>query len=126
MRISDWSSDVCSSDLLLHAKFDKYDNAVINFPATDGFGGIVQRRTSADGFRIPLAQNFAGTLAATYKHSLGGATLTFNTTATYHGAYFLDVGFAPQKSYVMLNGSLASSDPADHKRSRRPEQRRVG
>src|SRR3546814_9845146 len=48
---------------LLHAKFDKYDNAVINFPATDGFGGIVQRRTSADGFRIPLAQNFAGTLA---------------------------------------------------------------
>src|SRR3546814_11547196 len=28
---------------LLHAKFDKYDNAVINFPATDGFGGIVQR-----------------------------------------------------------------------------------
>src|SRR3546814_16140359 len=81
MRISDWSSDVCSSDLLLHAKFDKYDNAVINFPATDGFGGIVQRRTSADGFRIPLAQNFAGTLAATYKHSLGGANLTFNTTA---------------------------------------------
>src|SRR3546814_16931711 len=69
---------------LLHATFDKYDNAVINFPATDGFGGIVQRRTSADGFRIPLTQNFAGRLAATDKHSRGGATLALNTTPPYN------------------------------------------
>src|SRR3546814_4166323 len=44
---------------------------------------------------------------------LGGANLTFNTTATYNGDYFLDFGFAHQKSYVMLNGSVAISDPAE-------------
>src|SRR3546814_198487 len=59
MRISDWSSDVCSSDLL------------------------------------------------------GGLNVALNTTATYNGGYNLDVDFAHQDSYVMLNGSVILSDPSD-------------
>src|SRR3546814_7959326 len=27
---------------ILHAQFDRYDNAVLNAPATDGFGGLQQ------------------------------------------------------------------------------------
>ena len=98
---------------VLDAHFDRYDNAVLNTPATDGFGGIVQVNGSGAGDRIPLAQKFVGTLAATYKRDLGPVKLTLNTTASYEGDYYLDVNFARQKPYVLLNGSFTVASPSD-------------
>src|SRR3546814_7068926 len=37
---------------ILHAQFDRYDNAVLNAPATDGFGGLHQSVGSGAGYRI--------------------------------------------------------------------------
>src|SRR3546814_9603619 len=100
MRISYWSSDVCSSDLqltvnagfeILHATFDRYDNAIFNAPATDGGGGLIQTVGSAAGSRIPMTQKFVGTLSTTYRRELGGLHVALNTTATYKGGYNLDV-----------------------------------
>jgi iron complex outermembrane recepter protein len=98
---------------ILHAKFDKFDGAVINTIPTDGGGGLLQVNGSGAGARIPYAQNFSGTLAATYKREIGGINVALNTTAIYQGDYWLDVNFAHQKHYVMLNGSLTFSDLSD-------------
>jgi iron complex outermembrane recepter protein len=98
---------------ILHAKFDKYDGAVINTIPTDGGGGLLQVNTSAAGARIPYAQNLVGTLAATYKREIGGMNVALNTTAVYQGGYWLDVDFVHQKRYVMLNSSLTFSDLSD-------------
>src|SRR3546814_1292954 len=40
MRISDWSSDVCSSDLLLHPIHR--GGAIVDFPDLVGFAGIIK------------------------------------------------------------------------------------
>src|SRR3546814_15967844 len=40
MRISDWSSDVCSSDLLLHRGFLARDDALLDEGAADGIEGM--------------------------------------------------------------------------------------
>ena len=98
---------------ILHATFDRYDNAIFNAPATDGGGGLIQTVGSAAGSRIPMTQKFVGTLSATYRRELGGLNVALNTTATYNGGYNLDVDFAHQDSYVMLNGSVILSDPSD-------------
>lgn len=99
---------------ILHAEFGNYPNAPVNTIASPAAGGgIIQVLRQAKGSRIPLAQNFSGTLSANYKRNLGGVNINLNTTATYNGNYFLDVDFAKQKSYVMLNGSVTLSDPSD-------------
>src|SRR3546814_7056034 len=40
MRISDWSSDVCSSDLLLHALAGLKDHGVVTFQAEDEIAAV--------------------------------------------------------------------------------------
>src|SRR3546814_16233241 len=60
-----------------------------------------------------MTQKFVGTLSTTYRRELGGLNVALNTTATYNGGYNLDVDFAHQDSYVMLNGSVILSDPSD-------------
>src|SRR3546814_8695541 len=82
-----------------------------NAPATDGFGGLQQAVGSGAGYRIPLSQKFVGTLSATYKREFTDLVMTLNSTATYSGNYNLDVNYARQKSYVMLNGSITLADP---------------
>src|SRR3546814_1927090 len=79
---------------ILHATFDRYDNAIFNAPATDGGGGLIQTVGSAAGSRIPMTQKFVGTLSTTYRRELGGLNVALNTTATYNGGYNLDVDFA--------------------------------
>src|SRR3546814_16990893 len=100
MRISDWSSDVCSSDL---ATFDRYDNAIFNAPATDGGGGLIQTVGSAAGSRIPMTQKFVGTLATTYRRELGGLNVALTKNATYNGGYNFKVVFAHQDRYLLPN-----------------------
>src|SRR3546814_14614612 len=52
MRISDWSSDVCSSDLILHQDFKIARGAghhsVVNVPGTDDWYIVYHRRPLGD------------------------------------------------------------------------------
>jgi iron complex outermembrane recepter protein len=87
---------------------------VINAPATDGLGGIIQANASAAGSRIPFSQKFVGTLAANYTRDIGGMKIILNTTATYNGGYNLDINFAHQDAYVALNSSVTFSDLSEN------------
>src|SRR3546814_16141807 len=48
MRISDWSSDVCSSDLYLRAVTPKMKNATISVLHVPGIGTLDELRMAAD------------------------------------------------------------------------------
>jgi iron complex outermembrane recepter protein len=100
---------------VLHSKFTDYGNAVLSQP--NPAGGAILTSGSAVGNRIPLAQNFVGTLAADYTILAGGADIILNVTGTYNGDYYFEPdNFLRQDDYVQLNASATIKLP-DHRTS---------
>ncbi|MCP3731118.1 TonB-dependent receptor [Sphingomonas sp. MG17] len=98
---------------LMKAEFSSYPNASISTPRATGGALIVPG--SATGNRLPLSQEFVGTIAADYKVPIGDVNTLFNVTATYNGDYYLEAdNYVRQPAYVMLNASVRISDPSDH------------
>ncbi len=96
----------------LHSEFTDYPNAVLSSPRPTG--GVVLLAGSADGRRLPLAQNFVGTLALDYGARVGRVNTHFNVTGTYNSDYYFEAdNFLRQPAYVMLNASIRFSNAGD-------------
>jgi iron complex outermembrane receptor protein len=90
---------------VMDTKFTDYPTAVIGSP--NSAGGVILASGSAKGNRIPLAQEFVGTLAVDYNIPVGGAEVDLNVTATYNGDYYFEAdNFLRQDDYVQLNASI--------------------
>ncbi len=90
---------------IMHTEFSEYENAVISEPNPNG--GVILGAGSAAGNRIPLAQEFVGTLAADYNIPVAGSDVNFNLTATYNGDYYFEPdNYLRQDDYVQLNASV--------------------
>src|SRR3546814_2615639 len=85
MRISDWSSDVCSSDLL--------DSKYLNFPgaactpdqmAAPGQTVCVQ---DLSGTRTPLSSKWSGNAGIEYRQPVGNLELTGRVDANFRSNY---------------------------------------
>src|SRR3546814_6943854 len=75
MRISDWSSDVCSSDL---AKVRHYQGIVGSVANEVGLFDPI--RGDFSGARLPFSPKWQSSLSADYSLPLGGVNLTMGTT----------------------------------------------
>lgn len=96
----------------MHSEFVSFPRAPISTPLPTGGARIVPG--DASGNRLPLAQDFVGTLALNYVKSFGDVKTHFNVTGTYNSDYYFEPdNFIRQPSYVMLNGSLRFSDRED-------------
>src|SRR3546814_224396 len=71
MRISDWSSDVCSSDLISDAELDRYARQII----LPQFGGAGQAKLKASHVAV-IGAGGVGCPAITYLAAAGIGTLT--------------------------------------------------
>lgn len=97
---------------LMHTAFTDYPDAVISAP--NPAGGVSLTKGSAKGKRIPLAQEFVGTLAVDYNLPVRGADVNMNVTATYNGDYYFEPdNYLRQGDYVQLNASLSIKLPDD-------------
>ena len=94
------------------SRFVDYPNAVFSTP--NPAGGAVISIKNAAGKRLPLAQEFVGTVALDWHHEFSKGAIDANITANYNGDYFFEPdNFLQQKSYVMLNASLRYTLPGD-------------
>src|SRR3546814_5924998 len=83
MHISDWSSDVCSSDLYRHPLSDAFVRAAqqAGVPFTDDFNGA--RQAGAGFFQTTTHNGRRGSTAATYLKAVrGNPLLTVRTEAS--------------------------------------------
>ncbi len=96
----------------LHANFTSYQNAVGSIPKPAG--GATLTVVDASGQRVPLSQEFTGTLAADYDQPVSFGTLHFNLTANYNGDYtFEPDGFLRQGPYTLVNTSVTWKSKSD-------------
>lgn len=106
----------------MQSKFTNYGEACatlevncapISSPLPGG-SGVSITPGNATGNRLPMAQDFVGTLAADFEQTLGNVIAHLNVTGTYNGSYHFEPdNFIRQPSYVMLNSSLRLSDEDD-------------
>lgn len=95
-----------------HSEFTAYNNAVFSAPRPGG--GALIFPGDATGNRLPLAQEFTGTLAIDYRHSSDIGAIDANLTTNYNGDYFFTAdNFPRQDDYVMINASLKWTLPND-------------
>ncbi|WP_375402993.1 TonB-dependent receptor [uncultured Sphingomonas sp.] len=96
---------------IARSKFVNYLNAVFTTPRPTG--GAIITAGDATGNRLPLAQEFTGTLALDYRHDLDrGARIDWNATANYNGNYFFEPdNFLKQDDFIYLNGSMIYTLP---------------
>ena len=95
-----------------HTEFTDYRGAVFSTPRPTGGAAIFAG--DATGNRLPLAQNFSGTVAVDYHHELPRGALDFNVTANHNGDYFFEAdNFLRQGAYTILNSSLRWTLPGD-------------
>ena len=95
-----------------HTEFTDYRGAVFSTPRPTGGAAIFAG--DATGNRLPLAQNFSGTIAVDYHHELPRGALDFNVTANHNGDYFFEAdNFLRQGAYTILNSSLRWTLPGD-------------
>ena len=95
-----------------HSEFTDYNNAVFSTPRPTG--GAIITIGSAAGKRLPLAQEFVGTIALDWHHELSSGSIDANVTANFNGDYFFEPdNFLRQGSYTMLNTSLKYTLPGD-------------
>src|SRR3546814_20243583 len=117
MRISDWSSDVCSSDLVQHAVRDELQATVAKFSA-EGAGGVVLDIRTSEVVALVSLPDFDA------NHPAGAGPLErFNrvTLGVYElGSVFkiLTTAMALDAGQVTLAGGSEATTP-------RPENRRV-
>lgn len=96
----------------LHANFTSFNNAVGSIPKSAGGATLIA--VDATGKRVPLAQEFVGTIAADYDQPVSFGTLHFNLTANYNGDYtFEPDGFLQQGPYTLVNTSLTWKSKSD-------------
>ncbi len=96
----------------LHANFTSYNNAVGSLPKAGGGATLVA--VNATGNRVPLSQEFTGTLAADYDQPVSFGTLHYNLTANYNGDYtFEPDGFLRQGAYTLVNASVTWKSKSD-------------
>ena len=89
----------------LHANFTSFKNAVGSIPKPAGGATLVA--VNATGNRVPLAQQFVGTLAADYEQPVSFGSLHYNATANYNGDFtFEPDGFLRQGPYTLVNASV--------------------
>src|SRR3546814_7408302 len=107
MRISDWSSDVCSSDLNFAVSY--LDSKYLNFPgaactpdqmAAPGQTVCVQ---DLSGTRTPLSSKWSGNAGIEYRQPVGNLELTGRVDANFRSNYNAslnnDLTFGPQKGF---------------------------
>lgn len=95
-----------------HTEFTNYQNAVFSTPRPTG--GALIFSGNATGNRLPLAQNFSGTLSVNYEHTLSRGSLNFNATANYNGDYRFEAdNLLRQGNYTILNSSIRWDLPGD-------------
>src|SRR3546814_5909017 len=87
-------------------------------PRTDASGnftgGNIIFPGDATGNRLPLAQEFTGTLAVDYHTEASLGDLDFNITANYNGDYFFGAdNFISQDDSILLNASVKWTLPED-------------
>src|SRR3546814_7220076 len=90
MRISDWSSDVCSSDLELMARpFDRLTlTSTIAYLDARYDVYFDDAGASLKGKRLPNAPKWNINLGGEYKASLGGGMLTLRTDISWRDSVF--------------------------------------
>ena len=89
----------------MHATFTSYASAVGSIPKPTGGATLIV--VNATGDRVPLAQNFTGTLAADYEQPVSFGSLHYNITANYNGDYYFEPdNFLRQGAYTLVNASL--------------------
>ncbi|WP_174297808.1 TonB-dependent receptor [Sphingomonas bacterium] len=97
---------------LEHTGFTDYRGAVFSTPRPTG--GAVIFSGDATGNRLVLAQEFSGTAAMDYHHSLPRGSLDYNLTANYNGDYYFEAdNFLRQRPYTIVNTSLRWTLPDD-------------
>ena len=97
---------------LEHTEFTDYRNAVFSTPRPTG--GAIIFPGDATGNRLPLAQNFSGTVAIDYHRELPRGALDFNVSANHNGDYFFEAdNNLRQGAYTILNSSLRWTLPGD-------------
>src|SRR3546814_19967824 len=133
MRISDWSSDVCSSDLLILSAAVAYTDAEF----TETF--ISNAGIDLKGRAAPRAPKWTGNLSFDWEIPISDS-LDFSVfgLANYSGSYFADattLNDYVQKDYVTLDANVTISSSNDRWRlslvgnnltDKRSEERRVG
>src|SRR3546814_2284862 len=103
MRISDWSSDVCSSDLLTLTSTIAYMDARYDVDLDD-VGGSLR------GNRLPNAPQWNVTLGGEYKAPLGDGTLSLRTDVSWRDSVFFNPNNNPLFSgnaTTLVNGGVA-------------------
>jgi outer membrane receptor protein involved in Fe transport len=98
--------------MIEHSEFTDYNYAVFSTPRPGG--GAIITIGSAKGKRLPLAQEFVGTVALDWHHEMDRGTLDANLTVNQNGNYFFEPdNFLVQKAYTMVNASLKYTPPGD-------------
>ena len=88
-----------------HTEFTDYRNAVFSVPRPTGGARIFAG--DATGHRLPLAQNFSGTVALDYHHPLPKGAVDINLSANHNGNYFFEAdNFLRQGAYTIVNTAI--------------------
>ncbi len=97
---------------LLSAKLTQFPGAV--FASINPNGGATLFPGDASGKRLPLAQEFTGTLSVDYHHDFASGAFDANITANYNGDYYFQVdNLLRQGAYTTLNASATYTLPGD-------------
>jgi outer membrane receptor protein involved in Fe transport len=97
---------------IMKSEFTDYKNAVFSTPRPTGGAAIFA--DDATGNRLPLAQNFSGTIAVDYRHELSSGTLDFNLTANHNGNYFFEAdNNLRQGAFTIMNASVRWTSPEE-------------
>ena len=93
-----------------HAEFTSFPGAVFSTPKPTG--GAVLFPGDAKGKRLPLSQEFAGTLGVDYHLPTEHGDFDADVTANYNGKYFFEPdNRLSQGAYTLLNASLKWTPP---------------
>ena len=98
-----------------HTEFTDYRNAVFSTPVPTG--GAIVFSGDATGNRLPLAQNFSGTIAFDYHHTLPRGGIDFNLSFNHNGAFSFEAdNFLRQGAYTIANTSIRWTLPDNRTR----------
>ena len=106
---------------LLHAKYSSFPDATISVPVAvipygqPGYGGATSGGTAyvaqpggADGYQLPKAPKFTGTLAVDYSTLIASAKVVSNLTYSYDSGWYAESdNRLRQPAYGLLNASVS-------------------
>src|SRR3546814_7400378 len=109
MRISDWSSDVCSSDLVPAESIDKLQGATLDLPAGGGAGLVLRnpnRPNPLSGKHLELTGTIAEQVEQLLKEQI-------NPALAAHGGFAALKGVDDDKVYVTMGGGRSEEHTSD-------------